>query len=101
MRYTKTTLQKLEALLEEIGYTIRYEKGHFNSGYCLVEQKKIAVINKFFDVEGRINSLNEILSTLEIDESILGESSTKFLDRWRKHSADAEDSEEQTTTLSA
>jgi hypothetical protein len=94
MRYTKTTLQKLEALLEDIGYSIRYEKGSFNSGYCIVEQKKIAVINKFFDTEGRINSLNEVLSNIQFDESILTEPSAKFLERWRKRSADAEEEEE-------
>lgn len=106
MKYTKTTLQKLEQLLEEIGYTIRYEKGSFNSGYCLVEQKKIAVINRFFDTEGRINSLNEIVSSIEIDETMLSENSQKFLEKWRKRSADNEENEEQmnlftenTTTL--
>lgn len=90
MRYTKTTLQKLEGLIQEIGYSIRYEKGSFNSGYCLVENRKIAVINKFFDTEGRINSLSEVLSTITFDESLLEETSQKFLDRWRKRSAEEE-----------
>lgn len=90
MRYTKTTLQHLETIMEEIGYTVRYEKGSFNSGYCLVEQKKIAVINKFFDTEGRINSLNEILSSIEIDESILSDAMQKFLQRWKKRTAEQE-----------
>jgi hypothetical protein len=93
MRYTKTTLQKLEHLLQDIGYSIRYEKGSFNSGYCLVEQKKIAVINKFFDTEGRINSLNEVLSTITFDESLLEENSQKFLERWRKRSVETEEEE--------
>lgn len=95
MKYTKTTLQKLETLFEEIGYTIRYEKGNFNSGYCIVEHKKIAVINKFFDTEGRINSLNEILGNIEIDDTILGESSLKFYDRWKKRAIEEEDAEVQ------
>jgi hypothetical protein len=62
MRYTATTLKKLEALFEELDYTVRYEKGSFQSGYCLVENKRIAVINKFFDTEARINTLLDILS---------------------------------------
>ncbi len=65
--YTTTTLKKLEALLEAVDYTIRYEKGNFQSGYCLVKDRKIAVINKFFITEARINSLVEIISTIEID----------------------------------
>lgn len=101
MKYTKTTLQKLEALLEESGYTIRYEKGNFNSGYCIVEHKKIAVINKFFDTEGRINSLNEILGNIEVDETILGESSLKFYERWKKRTSEEEETELQPNLFSS
>ncbi len=73
MRYTKGTLKKVESLLKELGYTIRYEKGSFVSGYAIVEHRKIAVINRFFDAEARINALSEILSNIEVDESILSE----------------------------
>ncbi len=98
MRYTKTTLQHLETIMEEIGYTVRYEKGSFNSGYCLVEQKKIAVINKFFDTEGRINSLNDIMASIEIDETLLSDPMQKFLYRWRKRTADQNELSEQVDT---
>ena len=66
-KYTKTTLQKLETIFQEIGYKVRYEKGSFQSGYCMVENRKIAVINRFFDTEARINVLLEILGTIEED----------------------------------
>jgi hypothetical protein len=90
LKNTKTTLQKLENLLQEIGYTVRYEKGNFNAGYCLVEQKKIAIINKFFDTEGRINSLSDILTTIDLSEQTLSETSAKFYDRWKKRSNEEE-----------
>ncbi len=64
-KYTKHTLKKIETLYGEMAYTIRYEKGNFNSGYCIVENRKIAVINKFFDTEGRINCLVEIFQFVE------------------------------------
>lgn len=64
-KYTKHTLKKIETLFSEIKYTIRYEKGNFNSGYCIVENRKMAVINKFFDTEGRINCLLEIFQSME------------------------------------
>ncbi len=79
MKYTRNNLKKLEALFEEMEYTIRYEKGNFQSGYCIVENRKIAVVNKFFDTEGRMNVLFEILSTIAIDEKELSESSLKIL----------------------
>lgn len=72
-KFTRHFLKKLENLFSAIEYTIRYEKGNFQSGYCIVENRKIAVINKFFDAEARINTLLDILSTLEIDTEQLEE----------------------------
>lgn len=77
LKYTRHSLKKLETLFQELEYTIRYERGNFNSGYCIVEDRKIAVINKFYDVEGRMNVLLEILTTVEVDESKLTETTLK------------------------
>jgi hypothetical protein len=77
LKYTRHSLKKLESLFQELEYTIRYERGNFTSGYCLVEDRKIAVINKFYDVEGRMNVLLEILSTMEVDQDHLTEASIK------------------------
>ena len=81
MTYTINTQKKLETLLEAVGYAIRYEKGNFNSGYCLVQNKKIAVINKFFTTEAKINSLIEIINAIigVADVTALDEKQTKFL----------------------
>lgn len=65
-KYTPNTLKKLEQLFEECNYRVRYEKGSFNSGYCMIENKRVAVINKFLNIEGRINALVEILPTLDV-----------------------------------
>ena len=70
-KYTPNTLKKLEELYEEARYIIRYEKGNFNSGYCILEDRRVVVINKFFSVEGRINALIEILPSIEVNESEL------------------------------
>ncbi len=78
LKYTNYTLKKFEAIFEELQYTIRYEKGNFQSGYCIVENKKIAVINKFFDVEARINSLLDILATVQVDPDTLDEKEAKL-----------------------
>jgi hypothetical protein len=67
-KYTPATLKKLEGLFEEARYIIRYEKGNFNSGYCVLEERRVVVINKFFSIEGRINALLEILPTIKIPE---------------------------------
>jgi hypothetical protein len=79
-KYTPNTLKKLEELFEEARYIIRYEKGNFNSGYCILEERKVVVINKFFNVEGRINALIEILPSITLKEEEL---STDML-KWYK-----------------
>ena len=83
-KYTKHSLKKIEQILEETGYTIRYERGNFNSGYAIVENKKIAVVNKFFDTEARISCLLEIISTIEVDEKQLSEKSIEFYKKVKK-----------------
>lgn len=64
MKYNQTTLDKLERVLEEIGYIIRYERGTFQSGYCILEQKKVVVLNKFLQVEGRVQTLVDLVPQL-------------------------------------
>jgi hypothetical protein len=76
-KYTKYFLSKLEQLIEELAFTVRYEKGHFQSGYCIVEDKKIVVINKFYDTEARINCLLEVLDKQTIDPESLSEEGLK------------------------
>ena len=70
-KYTPNTLKKLEQLFEEARYIIRYEKGNFNSGYCILEERRVAVVNKFLSVEGRINALIEILPSIQVKEEEL------------------------------
>lgn len=84
MRYTKTTLEKIQNIFDDLEYTVRYERGNFQSGYCLVEDRKIAVINKFFDLESRINTLLEILSAIEVDESVFSDKSRDFYKKINK-----------------
>ena len=75
VKFTKSNLQKLELLFKEQEYTIRYEKGNFQSGYCIVQARKIVVINKFFDTEARINCLLDILSTIVVMENLMSDQS--------------------------
>ncbi len=78
MKYTQTTLDKLEAIVEEAGYVLRYERGTFQSGYCILEQKKVVVLNKFLQLEGRINTMIDLIPQLEINTEILSEESKKL-----------------------
>ena len=78
MKYTQTTLDKLEAVVEETGYVLRYERGNFQSGYCILESKKVVVLNKFLQIEGRINTMLDLIPQLEINQDLLSEESKKL-----------------------
>ncbi len=78
MNPTRHTLKKIEQLFEEAGYEIIYERGHFTSGYCLVEHQRKLVINKFYDVEGRIQAFIDLLDEVKIDPDKLSPKTTKI-----------------------
>jgi len=78
MKYTQTTLDKLEAVVEETGYVLRYERGNFQSGYCILEARKVVVLNKFLQVEGRINTMLDLIPQLTINQELLSEESKKI-----------------------
>jgi len=77
-KVTPNNLVRLEKIFGEIKYELRFEKGTFNSGYCVLEHKKVVVVNKFLNLEGRINSLLDILSTMQIDDTLLTPDSLKL-----------------------
>ncbi len=80
MKYNQTTLNKLEKILEESGYIVRYERGSFQSGYCILEHKKVVVLNKFLIPEGRVNTLLDIIPSLIVNYDSLTHESQKLYD---------------------
>ncbi|WP_143310677.1 hypothetical protein [Chitinophaga vietnamensis] len=78
IKITPNNLTKLEKIFEDAKYVLRFEKGTFTSGYCILEHKKVVVINKFLNLEGRINTLLDILSTLPLEEDLLTAESHKL-----------------------
>lgn len=77
IKYTNHFLARLEDLISETDYILRYEKGNFKSGYCILNETKIIIINKYYAIDGKINCLLEIIKTLDLDRS-------KFSDKNRK-----------------
>lgn len=78
MKYTQHNLDKIEKIVEEAGYVIRYERGTFQSGYCILQAKKVVVLNKFFQTEGRINTLIDLMPQLDINVDTLTQESQKM-----------------------
>ncbi|MDB4835205.1 hypothetical protein OAH12_01335 [Cyclobacteriaceae bacterium] len=73
MKPTKGFLHKLEDIFTESDYHLRYEKGNFKSGYCVLKSQKVIIVNKYYPVEGKINVLSDILKHVDIDTTNLSE----------------------------
>ena len=79
IKLNQHSLDKLEELLINAGYTVRNEKGNFKSGSCLIESSNVIVLNKFAPVEAKVAYLLEAIRILNLDENILEEKNKKFL----------------------
>lgn len=101
MKYNQQTLNKIEKILDEGEYVVRYERGTFQSGYCILEAKKVVVLNKFLNVEGRINTLVDLIPQININLDLLTLESQKLYDQLKKKAADqAEEAAQKETAAS-
>jgi hypothetical protein len=86
VKYTIPFLTKLEDMIAESDYMLRYEKGTFKSGYCVLKDQKIIIVNKFYTTEGKINALLEILKGIALDGSRFTEKSKKLYEELTQQS---------------
>lgn len=75
---TQYNLDKIENLLADIGFQVRYEKGNFRTGACVIQNTKVIVVNKFSNLEIKINSLVQLIREFEVDKAHLDEKQWSF-----------------------
>ncbi|MEX2336212.1 MAG: hypothetical protein WD555_02960 [Fulvivirga sp.] len=78
IKYSKHFLNKLEDLLAETSYILRYEKGNFKSGWCILNDNKIIIVNKYYTTDGKINCLLDIVKTVTINKDQLSDKNKKL-----------------------
>ena len=89
LKYNAALLKKIEEIFKEGGYTVRYEKGSFQNGFCVLEKRRVVVINRFHEPDARINSMMEILGTIEdLELSGLSSESLELYQKIRAEKAD-------------
>jgi len=76
---TQHSVDKLETLLKELGYKVRYEKGNFKTAACVLEHSKVVVVNRFSNIESKISSLMGILRDVPTMDAELDEKQRQFL----------------------
>lgn len=78
IKFTTHFLSKLEDIFAETNFILRYEKGNFKSGFCILNEQKIVIVNKYFPLDGKINCLIDILRVLQVDISLFKEKTKEF-----------------------
>ncbi len=63
----KQMLAELEDVADRLGYKVRYEKGNFKGGYCLLRESRLLVVNSRNEVERRIIIVAKSLKEMGID----------------------------------
>jgi hypothetical protein len=84
IKYSKYFLNKLEDLFSESDYILRYEKGNFKSGYCIINETRVVVINKFYSLEGKVNCLLEIIKSIDLGMENLSPKNLKIYQELRE-----------------
>lgn len=84
MRISQSTREKLQAILRAQDFTVRYEKGNFHGGHCIVMAQRMILINKFHPLESKINTLAEIIREIDIDEDLLTPAQLRTVQQLKK-----------------
>ena len=74
------TLQELKALVGQLGATLRFEKGNFNGGYCILHDSKVIVINRMANLQRKVMILSAALKELRVDKIYLTTKIREFID---------------------
>ncbi len=73
-------LQDLKSLASELGATVRFEKGDFKGGYCLIKDSKVIVINKLANLQKKVMILSAALKDLGVDQIYLSPKLREIID---------------------
>jgi len=63
----ETILQDLKSLANQMGATVRFERGDFKGGYCILKESKVVVINKLSTTQRKVMTLSAALNELGVD----------------------------------
>ena len=77
-------LEELRETCEQLGYTIRHEKGDFDGGHCILKEKRLLVVNKRFTVERKITTVARALGELGVDAIFVKPAVRELIDRERE-----------------
>lgn len=64
-------IKDLKSIALQLGAEVRFEKGDFKGGYCILKENKVIVINKMANLQRKVMILSVALKELGIDQIYL------------------------------
>ncbi len=74
------TLQDLKSLAAQLGATVRFEKGDFKGGYCILHDSKVIIVNKMTNLQRKVMILSAALKELGVDKIYLSPKIREIID---------------------
>ena len=60
-------LEELTQTCQQLGYSIRYEKGDFAGGHCILKEQRLLVVNRRISIERKITTIARALGELGVE----------------------------------
>lgn len=92
----KQMLTELEEVADKLGYKVRYEKGNFSGGYCILKESRLLVVNSRNEIERRIIIVSKSLKEIGIDDVYIKPNVRELIEK--ESSRKLKDNEEVTET---
>lgn len=67
----ESLLDDLKSLANQMGASVRFERGDFKGGYCILKESKVIVINKLATLQRKVTTLAAALNELGVDKVYL------------------------------
>ena len=78
-------LLELEEIIEQLGYTIRKERGNFKGGFCVLEGEKMIMVNKNHPVDVQGNLIVKFLFDTDLTDIFIKPAVRKEIEtKWKK-----------------
>jgi hypothetical protein len=73
-------VKELESLAANSGITVRYEKGDFEGGFCVLRAERLIVVNKKLPLSKKASVLAQGLAEIGIEENYLKPAIREFIE---------------------
>ncbi len=67
----ESILADLKSVANQMGAKVRFERGDFKGGYCLLKESKVIVINKLATFQRKVITLSAALKELGVEDMYL------------------------------